>query len=244
MEKHRLALFFEFLRAIVRHTTTIVLAIVGSSVLAVLGWVRSLLSDHYQKVFDRYTVLQPIAYRWLALGVLLVGFLFACFFAWEEERDDAENERKAKDKLRQTLADPILEGDVLPFTRWGPANNGLATKVTFRISVRNTGLVPSIVKDWHLFVPPTLHLGPSLPRSPYRSPNEPLASDRLQPLALVPPDPTRPQHRDAIQPGDADELEKEFLIPLSPAELKGLNCEIRFRDVRNKMNVISWNGFH
>src|ERR1700731_3020818 len=86
--------FLVFGRRVMMHITTILLSLIGSAVLLIPTWLRPLLSPVAQKTLDRYdAVLPESAYSHLAVAVLIGGFILACFFAWEEERQESEELR-------------------------------------------------------------------------------------------------------------------------------------------------------
>jgi len=79
----RIKRFLIFVGKVMKHTWTLILAIIGSAVLLIPAWVRPLLRKSWLPAFDQYTAtLSPSVYWWLAMAVLLFGFLLACFFDW------------------------------------------------------------------------------------------------------------------------------------------------------------------
>jgi hypothetical protein len=224
--------FASFIGRVVKHLWTIGLTIIGSAALTIPAWIRPLLSTNAQRDLDRYTVLPVIAYWWLAVGVLVIGFLLACFFVSEEDRVELQREQTARREAETKLANPLLEGDLLPGTRW--SDHGTSVEAVFKIRVRNTGLVASIARGFQLEVPPTdtdkvsLVMGPT---ASAQSPNIAQGTSQNQP------------HDDlAIQPGSAREFTVAFNIPLTVAFLHAHCPRIAFVDIKNQRHVIAWIG--
>jgi len=84
------------MRAVMRHFGALTITLIGSALLSVPSWVRSLLSEHSAQSFDRYVTLSPHTYRYLAGAFFFFGFMYASFLAWNEERDEVETFKKER----------------------------------------------------------------------------------------------------------------------------------------------------
>lgn len=156
---------------------------------------------------------------------VIAGTLITAFFvSWR-------NQFRLRINLEQKLADPILEADLPREARLQPENENRWSLLTCRLSVRNVGLVPTILWDWELHIPSKNVI--SSPLDPYDSYMTPGGSPR--PLV------DRPiLDREPIQPGGSQKLSIQFSIPYPVAEVRGLPVEIRFKDVKARIHVISY----
>jgi hypothetical protein len=125
--------------------------------------------------------LATLAYPYLTLLALYVGYeIVRAPFVLDREQGERISDladelvqRATEAEKTQTslsaqigLPDPILEGEIMPGTSWGPCRAG----TTFRphISVRNVGSARTILRDWTLVVPAdNLYIGVNLPESDY-----------------------------------------------------------------------------
>jgi hypothetical protein len=145
----RTRLFLAFFLNVVKHITTIVLALVGSAIFTVPTWVRPLLNPTGQRYIDAVSVLPAGSYPILAIAVLVGGFVLACFFAWEEEHEDAERWRTELELTGELLGEPTIEPweIVKP-----PLNLTNISLLTCRVAVRNTGRAPTLARAWKLVI--------------------------------------------------------------------------------------------
>ena len=124
------------------------------------------------------------------------------------------------------LSDPILEGETMRGTSWGPRRDGTIFRP--HISVRNVGSARTILRDWTLVAPAhNLYIGVNLPESDYTG-NMQQVRDEIA------------HRKKAIDPGDALEFEFTFVIPISRDQIGGTATEIRFRDIKNRWHTIPW----
>jgi hypothetical protein len=235
MRESRLANFFAFVLAVRRHVVALIAGILGGVIVSSPAWIRPMLSARHQADLDDLTrwTAQPNTYALIAFVFFFGCVSYACFLAWEEEHIE-------RTTLEERQSRPQFAGEVRPHSMWG------SNYFEARILLRNVGLVPSLAKDWTLWIPSmnmSLGSGPIL-RRPLPTPAP--GQSRLVPPELTPKPAESPVVRDdtrkyvAIDPGHGEEFWIRFPLTLSLEELKGVATEIRFFDVRNDRHSIPW----
>lgn len=141
----RSRLFLAFGWRVMRHTLTLILALIGAAILQVPAWVRPLLNPSGQKMLDQCSMLPARDYPHLAYAVLIGGFVLACFFAWEEERGEVTRQSLELAKLR--VAGPDLVGNMATTMAPSKADSN-QTVIQCVITIANRGNANSIVKNW------------------------------------------------------------------------------------------------
>ena len=96
-----------FVWAVMRHLEALTITVIGSTLISVPSWIRSLLSEQGAKSFDRYATLSPQTYRYLAVAFLFFGFMYASFLAWNEERDEVSALKKERAERGERERNPI-----------------------------------------------------------------------------------------------------------------------------------------
>ena len=139
--------FLSFIYSVARNVSTLVLTAIGSAVLSIPAWIQPLLSPAYAAKMDTVLGIPAHYYGEIAKICLISGIFLACFFAWEEEHIE-------KDKLQGKQSKPVFEGEVLGQSRGPDPIFPDFIKYRCRVRVRNVGIVPSIIRDWVLFIPP------------------------------------------------------------------------------------------
>ena len=78
--------------ALIRHTTALLLGFISGGLVSSPAWIRPLLSPAHAVILDSWSqsIGKPDTYWLLAKACILGGIFFACFLAWNEERDEFE----------------------------------------------------------------------------------------------------------------------------------------------------------
>jgi hypothetical protein len=225
---HRLLIF---VGAIMRHGWALLLALVGSAALAIPGWVEPLLSGPHAKELTATLTVSTEAYRYLAVGALALGFLYSSFLAWDEERSKLE---KANLTIEQLTHAPevLLETDIagVSIGYWPDRQNPTGSCVAFKVSIRNTGTMPSTVRHFQL-------------RIPMRDKNYiSLAEDMALAEAIRRQNDLLLSHHIApISPGAAWDGFISFVIAgILPEKLLDAPMEFSFKDIRDISHSKSW----
>jgi hypothetical protein len=111
--RKRLQRMLAFVWAVMRHGWALLATLLGSFVLSIPSWIDPLLSTDHAREFTSALTISPHSYRDLAIGFFGVGLLYACFLAWNEERDQIENLIAEKAKREAEKENPLsmLFGD-------------------------------------------------------------------------------------------------------------------------------------
>jgi hypothetical protein len=133
----RSRLFLAFGWSVMRHTTALLLTLIGTAILSVPAWVRPLLSPAAQRALDRWDVLPASVYPHLAETVFVIGFVLACFFAWEEERQESEKQRKEKERLEALRDQPDIVASIIHPS--GPHQPDTPFDIVLRLELNNQG---------------------------------------------------------------------------------------------------------
>jgi hypothetical protein len=144
LDRKWLRRFLAYVGAVMRHTTVLLLGLIGASILTVPSWVRPLLTPAYAATLDGWTVslAQPTTY-WLLAKCFLLGSIFvASFLAWNEEHEQV---------LKFT---PRLEGEVEAIT-FPNLNTGLnenwPIEIYLHVAIKNLG-APTSIDKWRVSV--------------------------------------------------------------------------------------------
>jgi hypothetical protein len=76
--------------AVMRHGWALTVTLLGSAVLSIPSWIEPLLSPMHARRLSELLTISPHAYQYIAAGFFVLGLLYACFLAWNEERDEIE----------------------------------------------------------------------------------------------------------------------------------------------------------
>jgi hypothetical protein len=134
----RFRLFFVFGKSVMMHIATILLSLIGSAILLIPAWLRPLLSPVAQKTLDKYDAALPVSvYSHLAVALLIGGFILACFFAWEEERQESEEQRKEKERLEGLRDRPNIVARIIQPS--GPHEPNAPFDILLRLELNNQG---------------------------------------------------------------------------------------------------------
>ena len=81
---------FDFGRAVMKHTHALALAFFGGLIVCAPQWIVPLLPGEYARAVDTlsHRLAEPHTYWELAITWFLVNLFYACFLAWNEERDE------------------------------------------------------------------------------------------------------------------------------------------------------------
>jgi len=113
--------FLAYLRALVRHVTAVVVAIVGSVLFVIPSWIRAALSPASQQWLDSGLTFKVSTIRKAYLIILPLGVFWATFLAWREEHHARQAaEKESPEALRTEVGE--LRSKVADFTGlfWQP----------------------------------------------------------------------------------------------------------------------------
>jgi hypothetical protein len=99
--------FLAFSWAVVKHTRALAIGFFGGLLVALPGLIKPL-APYYPRVVSviegpSNALADPSKYLWAGIGLFAAFFYFACFLAWNEERDSFERERKVVEGLSRQL---------------------------------------------------------------------------------------------------------------------------------------------
>ncbi len=142
----------EYLRAVLKRSTILLLGLITGSLFAIPAWVRPLLSANYQAALDSWTawLASPKTYGLLAKVALATSILIASFCAWNEERDSLE---KVTFRLSELENDkPKLTGHISGWQTGQVETSkfGRTTVMLIDLEIVNSG-GPTSVRQWQGF---------------------------------------------------------------------------------------------
>ena len=85
--------FVAYCWAVTKHAKALLLSFIGGFLISIPAWIKPLLPPEGVKWLDRWTafVAEPQTYWYAAIICFALGFFYANFLAWNEERDEIDN---------------------------------------------------------------------------------------------------------------------------------------------------------
>jgi len=140
--------FLDYFLAVTRHWIAVLATVTSSFIMSLPGWIPAFLPPDKAAKFTQTFAVSPTIAWWIAGTIFLIGFIYASFLAWNEERNELEKKVLEITQLKGDV--PKLSGQFKGM-EWRPIKDTKVGELFIDLEIYNRG-APTALCNWQAVI--------------------------------------------------------------------------------------------